>query len=272
MKKIIFLSLAICVMFFSCSQEEEQEETKLANLIIQKSDWKTAVLANEIVDSQRTISHYEFDIQELNKLISNEKVTYIWFDLGLDTKNSIVFTATGVNQRDEIVGQVSSKAILVHDYQADFSVFRRVKDIELDAPSELTHILPNQDAYAYLMNVEKWYDNFEEYLMYEDQRVERFGLQKVVIKRILMTRYIHSMALFLGVNKKEKITTVLIGKDKNGNLLINKGDINTGGRAFDFTEPCPSACDMDCGGCAQWCDDPFWMCCIAQPPCDNDDN
>ena len=88
------------------------------------------------------------------------------------------------------------------------------------------------------------YNNFEAILDQEGQRVERFGLDAMVVKRMIMTKNIHTLGLFLGQNNKDKMTTVFISMDGNSNLLINNSaDISTVGKAFDFTRPCPTTCD-----------------------------
>jgi hypothetical protein len=62
--------------------------------------------------------------------------------------------------------------------------------------------------------------------------VERFGLDKYVVNRILNTKNTASVALLLNRDAGQKFTTVLIAKGQNGDLLIDDGkNLETGGRA-----------------------------------------
>jgi len=247
------LSLAIvfCVLLFSCSKELQEasvptetaqitEET--SQLAREATQWKTTPITQELIENQRAISHYQFDVNELKTLIDNSAVNYVWFDLGVNNKNQITFTATGEDTNEVVIAQVKSKIITTKNYQADFSIFNTVAEVYFG--EKFNHILPNKDAYEYVTSMKAAYNNFEAVLDQEGQRVERFGLDAMVVKRMLLTQNINRLGLFLGKNKKQKMTTVFIGMDANNNLLIDANtDISTGGKAFDFTHPCPTTCD-----------------------------
>ncbi|WP_298511224.1 hypothetical protein [uncultured Kordia sp.] len=261
MKKTLFTLLAMGFMICSCSDEIKEtsqiEETVGVIAKTQKVNWIDSKLTETVVNNQKKISHYEFDVKALEELVTTKDVTYVWFDLGLSKENQITFTATGeLRATGEIIAQVASKIIKEDTYKADLSIFQSVGNVPLDASKASSHILENTDAYEYITSMKKAYNTFEATLDQDGQRVERFGLDVVVIKRMLATDNIHSLALFLGKNKKQKMTTVFIGKGKKGNLLIDNGtDISTAGRAFDFTDPCPNTCD-NCGcpdGSRVWC-------------------
>lgn len=227
----------------------------------QARECKSAPITKELVKNQQNISHYEFEVNELKALVDNSAVNYVWFDLGVSNKNQITFTATGVGINDNVVVQVTSMIVTTNSYKADFSIFSSVKDVPI-GNNEFNHILKNKEAYKYLTSMKKAYRDFEALLDQEGQRVERFGLDVMVVKRMLMTQNIHTLGLFLGKNNKEKMTTVFIGMDQDRNLLINTStDESTSGKAFDFTHPCPSDCDAPLTVCAQYCDSPWWMCC-----------
>ena len=268
MKKTYFgLLIALGITVGACQQDEATvrtekataSKTQTSKLMRQANAWKTTPISKELVQNQQNISHYAFDVHDLQTLIDNSTVNYVWFDLGVNAKNQITFTATGEDVNDAIVGQVTSKIISTQTYQADFSVFNRVEDVSFG--NEFNHILPNKDTYQYVTSMKVAYNNFEAILDQEGQRVERFGLDAMVVKRMLMTKNINTLGLFLGKNKKEKMTTVFIGMDQGNNLLIDAStDISTAGRAYDFTRPCPPDCG-DSPKCAQYCDSPWWMCC-----------
>ncbi|WP_046755822.1 hypothetical protein [Kordia jejudonensis] len=252
MKKFFFTAAALAGMFlFSCSEElKENTENVIATELLtktQKTNWVDTKISNEIINNQKSISHYEFNVNELKELVGNENVSYVWFDLGLNDANQITFTATGESTSGYTVMQVSSKIISTNEYKEDFSVFTRVGNVALNTNPELDHILQNSDAYEYLTEMKKAYDDFEETLDQEGQRVERFGLDVIIVKRMLMTHDINSLGLFLGKNKQGKMTTVFIGKDKNDNLLIDaQAAESTAGMAFDHTLPCPQQCGCTC--------------------------
>ena len=239
------LAIAFSMLLFSCSQElqESSELNETANLLRQAKEWKTTPITQELVENQQNISHYEFEVNALKTLVDNLAVNYVWFDLGINNKNQITFTATGVDTNDNVVAQVTSMIVATSAYQADFSIFNRVQDVPI-GNNTFNHILKNKDAYKYLGSMKSGYNNFEAILDQEGQRVERFGLDDMVVKRMLMTKYIHTLGLFLGKNNKVKMTTVFIGMDQSKNLLIDTStDESTSGKAFDFTRPCPTTCD-----------------------------
>ena len=249
--KLTYLRLSIAIVFsvllFSCSQElqETSEFNETTNLLRQAKEWKTTLITQELVENQQNISHYQFDVNALNALTEKEAVNYVWFDLGANNKNQITFTATGVDTNDNVVAQVTSMIVATSTYQADFSIFNRVQDVPV-GNNTFNHILKNKEAYKYLASMKYGYNNFEAILDQEGQRVERFGLDAMVVKRMLMTKNINTLGLFLGKNNKEKMTTVFIGMDQDKNLLIDTSiDESTSGKAFDFTSPCPSECDRD---------------------------
>ena len=154
---------------------------------------------------------------------------------------------------------MASKIVATKTYRADFSVLNKVKDVSFG--DQFNHILPNKDAYQYVTSMNDAYRNFEVILDQGEQRVERFGLDAMVVKRMLMTKNINTLGLFLGINKKEKMTTVFIGMDSNNNSLINAStDVSYAEKVFDGTLPCPDACD-ECKACVQYCDSPWGMCC-----------
>jgi len=250
------------MLLFSCSQElqENSDTTESTNLLRQARERETTPISEELVENQQNISHYEFEVNALKILVENPAVNYVWFDLGVNAKNQITFTATGEDVNDAIVGQVASGIVATKTYQADFSIFNRVKEVSFG--DQFNHMLTNKDAYQYLTSMQEGYNNFEAILDQEGQRVERFGLDAMVVKRMLMTKNIHTLGLFLGKNNQEKMTTVFIGMDKENNLLIDAStDISTAGKAFDFTAPCPNDCEVAINVCAQYCDSPWWMCC-----------
>ena len=257
------LAIAFSMLFFSCSQElqETPELNETHDLLRQAKEWKTTPITQELVKNQQNISHYEFEVNALKALVDNSTVNYIWFDLGINNKNQITFTATGVDTNDNVVPQVTSMIVATDTYHADFSIFNRVQDVPI-GDNTFNHILKNKEAYRYLASMKQGYNNFETILDQEGQRVERFGLDAMVVKRMLMTKSINTLGLFLGKNNKEKMTTVFIGMDQDKNLLIDTStNESTSGKAFDFSEPCPNTCDEPFTICAQYCDSPWWMCC-----------
>ncbi len=110
----------------------------------------------------------------------------------------------------------------------------------MEDPTVANHILSNGDAYLYITSMREGYENLEESLDHGGMRVERFGMETIVVKRMLQTNNIHSLALFLGKNNTHKMTTVFVGKDSYGNLLIDANSpSSTAGRVYDLTTPCP---------------------------------
>ena len=259
MKNKVFIPLFMMLIFFSCSEENESDvvTVETANLETQKTRWKAAAITDELLVQQQHISHYEFNVFDLQSLIDDRYIVKVWFDIGLTDDNRITFTATGENEYGEVIGEVPSQAINQQRSKTDFSIFNSTREVTFDIAPEQSHILPHQDAYRYLTSVKRTAIDFEQSLLQDGQRVERFSLNPGIVQRILNTKNIHSLALFPAQNDKEKLTTVFIAKDKGGNLLIDDSqDITTAGRAFDFTTPCPNNCGQGCQGelvCVSYC-------------------
>lgn len=230
------------MLLFSCTQENVKPETNsLANLSQEQNNWKSAAISSEIIENQKQISHYEFNLLAMQDLINTEEVSYIWFDLGINQQQQITISATAVNTEDVFLGEVASTIINTKEYQTNFSIFNSKENLDTQKSSKESHILSNRDAYNYLEKGAASFTNFEATLTYDTFRIERFGINALVIKQILQTKGVNTLALFLGINNLGKRTTVLMAKDSTGNLLIN----NTNARAFDFTNPCPPYCDPD---------------------------
>lgn len=276
MKKLFWTLCSVMILLGSCSEDTSvTPENTTADLTLQHSEWKTAALTNDVITNQQSISHYEFDATQLSKLITQEEVTYVWFDLGLNTKNQITFSARGANKMNETNhGEITSEIISATKNTTETSILQQTKGAETGYTVKETHIISNEDAYNYITSMDKTYNSnsFEKGFRKQGVRVERIGFDAVIIQRILNTKGAESIALFLGVNKKQAFTTVLIAKDKNGKLLINNStDLQTSGRAFDegHRRPPPPSGQPSCGGCAEYCDWPIWVCCIAEPPCED---
>lgn len=265
MKEKVTMLIAACLLMISCSQESKKS-SELTTIAIetQKDLWRKTAITPKIVENQRKISHYQFDIYELQQLINRNGVSFIWFDLGLNENSQMTISATGQDRDKLVIGQVQSKIISTDHYTTDLSIFQKVGGVP-SRTNRLNHMLSNDDAFQYLNDMQKAYNQFEETLQHDGERVERFGLDALVVRRILMTTNIHSLGLFLGKNNEQKMTTVFIGKDKNGTLLIDdSSDLDGALSAFDFTSPCPDACE-DCRECVQRCESPWWMCCKDKP-------
>ncbi|AXG71537.1 hypothetical protein KORDIASMS9_03794 [Kordia sp. SMS9] len=145
----------------------------------------------------------------------------------------------------EIIAQVPSQIITTDKYKLEISIFKKIGDKTSNELQEVTHILKNSEAFEYLTKMQNSYDNFEAIIDQSGQRIERFGLDANVVQRILHIDNIHSLGLHLGVNNNQKMTTVFIGKDKHGKLLLggNTKNINDEGDPFDFSKPCPNDCN-----------------------------
>jgi len=245
MKKYIFSAAGAFLLLLSCSQETT-EKIEEANLTVQKNNWKTGVILQEIADNQQQISHYEFDVNALNELIADTRVTFVWFDLGLNDENQITFSATGVDGEDIIIGELPSFIISTQKYQADFSALKVMQDVRTEGVPPMDHILTSDDAYQYLTGTGRSLIDLENALTQEGFRVERFGYDVAIVKRMLLTHDIDRLALFFGTNKNQKLTTVFIAIDKYDELIIDANmDAPTSGRAFDFSLPRPPCCSPE---------------------------
>lgn len=241
MKKTI-LCAAVMLLMVSCQKENTQEETNGMSKT-QKENWLTANLDAKFAGFQKQVTAYLFPTEELDKLVNTADVEEVRFLLGYED-NTIQVEIKGVDKTGKKLGIVKSTILKDNHYENSLAELNKLRVNTTKKRSLLLNehlLLPNY-AYAW---IEAWQDklnsvsNLDETLSYEGARFHYYAMEASVIKE-MTSKGSKNVGLFLGLNPKGKVTTILINLDKNNEIrkasLTAKTD---GDDVYDTSRPCP---------------------------------
>ena len=250
--KQLFLALCAFLVLSSCSEQETNLEVPLDGFSFAKQNWQQNTLSSSFFENQSKISHYTFSKKDLALSLSDPNLSNFRFVLGLE-KDQIIIKLIGVNHLGEEISTVSSYANRSLDsYTASIESLEnsgfQYSKAKLENPIVGKHLLSYSSSYDY---ISQWNEALQsrdiENLITDDGiRFKYYSLEKEVVLDMLSTDRVASIGLFLGLNAENKLTTVFLTKDSLDNLIVhplNKNDVGEGGNAYDFTNPCPDACD-----------------------------
>lgn len=223
---------------------------------IQKN-WNDKELDITFYNNQSVLSHYHINTDELHNILQNESVIKFRFILGLNENQELEIEIAGIDDNGKIISSFTSIKNTSSYYKASIDSLNNSSYKYINASNSSTHLLPYKTAYEYINKWEKAIQQkqIESLISYEGKRIRYFSLPKQIVSDMTASSNVSAIALFLGVNEKEKLTTVFIQKTYNGNLLLKKEhhffgpttngneDDDNEGNIYDFTEPCPSLCD-----------------------------
>lgn len=247
-KKLLMAFFAIAVLT-ACSEQETNSTESLDSFTIAKKNWQERTLTSSFFENQGKVSHYSFSKKEVQSTLTNPNITDFRFVLGLEN-DQIIINLVGVSYYGEEMTSISSIPNFNSDLYAtplkslQNNPFQYSK-ARLEAPIIGKHLLPYDLTYTYINNWHKTLSsgNIEEMITDEGIRFRYYSLEKEVIAEMISRENTESIALFLGLNSENKLTTVFLKKDKENLLILNTGERNLDGDSLDFTTPCPSACD-----------------------------
>lgn len=247
MKKAI-LSVALVTLFFmsSCQKESAQEESKVVTTE-QKENWLTATLDSKFASSQKQVTAYLFPADKMEALVKTPNVTTVRFVLGY-ADHTIQISVTGVDKSGKKLGTVSATVLKESNYDGKLSKLNQLTVSKTNKRTALlnAHSLLPKDAFA---GIEAWQQklsavaDLEEVTSYEGVRFRYFSLESEVILAMVDSGNAANIGLFLGLNTKGKVTTVLIGLDKNNEIKKTTPTSKEAAAVYDFSLPCPPTGD-----------------------------
>lgn len=222
-----------------------------------QKNWKTSELTSTFYSNQATLSHYEIDAEKLREISSITSVSKFRFMLGLNWNQQLQIEVVGVDQKGVVLGSFYSIINTNNNIKSNLDQLQ-YSNYTYNTNSTLSltdkHLLPYKNAYTYINNWEKALQEhrIEALITYNNERIRYFSMPKEVVQKMVASQKVTSIALFLGLNNKNKLTTVFIQKNSTGYLLLNNSynksttdPSNTEGNIYDFTSPCPDICSDD---------------------------
>ncbi|MFH6944680.1 hypothetical protein [Flavobacterium sp. FlaQc-50] len=247
MKKITLCATLIALFFMtSCQKENTQEESKAMSKE-EKENWQTANLDAKFATSQKKVTAYLFSTSEMATLVKTPNIKEVRFLLGY-ADNTIQISIIGVDKSGKELGIVNPTILKESNYQEKLSRLNAlsISETEMRSPIVEEHLLLPKDALA---GIEAWQEKLKSVsdlnaiTSYEGSRFCYFSLEADVVAAMVDHEDIVNIGLFLGLNPKGKVTTILIGLDKNNAVKEFAqgitGGINIAVSIFDGVRPCP---------------------------------
>lgn len=222
MKKRNFcIALMTLFVAFSCQKDASQDDGSLNSVSNKKENWLKADLNTEFASSQKQVTAYLFPTEKLDKLVNTPNVEEIRFVLGY-VDNTIQIEVTGVDKSGEKLGSVESTVLKDISVQNNLVELKKLTVNTTKKRSLLLneHILVPSYAFAW---IDAWQEklstvsDLDEVLSYEGTRFRYYSLEAGVVKEMTSEKSAN-VGLFLGLNPKGKVTTILINLDKNNGI------------------------------------------------------
>ncbi|WP_337967094.1 hypothetical protein [uncultured Flavobacterium sp.] len=244
MKRTSLLGVAlIALLMFSCQKENSQESSSAVSKVEQEN-WQTAKLDAKFAASQKQVTAYLFPTDAMSKLVETPNVEYVQFVLGY-SDNTLQIKVIGVDKTGKEFASVDSK-ILSETSDTDKLSALKVSTSKTSKGSTLLNnhlIFPN----VALDGINAWQkklstvSNLDEVLSYEGARFKHYTLEAAIIADMLQNKNTANIGLFLGLNPVGKVTTFLIGLNKNNSIkeVSFTGKEASSNEVYDGARPSP---------------------------------
>lgn len=249
MKKNIF-SLFVLLSLVSCQKEEIKTElTDEAGFTIFKKDWMTSKLDSGLPKSNGNTICYLFSKSDIKYLQASSQLKKIRFVLGL-TDGRLDLKMQGVGIKGSSLGVVNS--IIDSDQKISRQLLQLASSKKQFISSNVIinqHLLNPALAFDY---IKKWdtglvqNKDLNATVSYDNVRINYFSIEREIIDDITKFSGFEHLGVLLGVNLEGKLTTVLLGLDKDGNFAVFSDEAKDSDDIpplFDFTKPCPNTCN-----------------------------
>lgn len=249
MKRINFYIAVIGIfVMFSCQKGTSQDEINTTTAS-QKNNWLNANLDDKFASSQKEVKSYLFSSQDFSKLTSTPDVHHLRFVLGYEN-GVIKIDAAGVNSAGKEINRINSKVLFASSNQDKLT---DLNEVTIDLTSKRTailnkHLLSPKTAFT---GIEAWQKKLEkvqdlnEVTSYDGLRIRSYAMETEVITSILNKAGIEKVGLFLGLNSEGKMTTILVGLDKDNNIKKASATSKIVDGVYDFSEPSPPCTSDD---------------------------
>lgn len=242
-KTSLYSAVAIALLMFSCQKENSQENSSQVSKVEQEN-WQTAKLDAKFADSQKQVTAYLFPSDAMSKLVETPNVEFVQFVLGY-SNNTLQIKVIGVDKTGKEFASVDSN-ILKETSDADkLSVLKESNSKTSKGTALLNKHLISPDVA--LEGIKAWQGklkavtDLDEVLSYEGTRFKYYSLEAAIIADMLKNKNTSNIGLFLGLNSVGKVTTILIGLDKNNSIKktsLTSKEASTS-EVYDATRPCP---------------------------------
>ncbi|WP_426484068.1 hypothetical protein [Flavobacterium sp. 2] len=245
-KTTLFGFAGAAIIMFSC-QKDNSLDNGSAVLAKEQENWLTASLDANFANSQKQVTAYLFSTDELSKLVKTPNVENVQFILGY-SENTLQFKAIGVDKSGKELVSVDSNILKDPSFDDKLAKLENGETSKTDKGSALLneHLMLSKEAYDGIVawqNKLKTVTDLNEVTSYEGARFQHYSLEAAVIAEMLKGHNTANIGLFLGLNEKGKVTTILIELDKNnaikskssftGKTMDNPEDV------YDGTRPSP---------------------------------
>ncbi|WP_281232167.1 hypothetical protein [Flavobacterium gelatinilyticum] len=246
MKNTILCAAMAAMLFAVSCQKDNSQEDNSAISKAQKQDWLTADLNSEFADSQKKVTAYLLPVEDVAKLINTPDVLNVRFVLGYEN-NTIQIDVVGVDKEGNELGTVKSKILKEADYGTELAKLNQLSVSKTKKRTALQneHLLSPQAAFA---GIEAWQQklntvsDLNEITSYNGDRFVHFTLEAEVLQAMI-NKSSANIGVFLGLNPKGKVTTILVGLDKNNAVkkasLTSKEELGDDDDVYDGVRPSP---------------------------------
>ena len=248
--KHLCIALLALIAISACSENETPPVQSIEINAVAKQTWQNARFSSAFFENQKNVSHYSFDKKTIQRALEVSSLNHFRFVLGLEG-DQIQITMVGINDLGEEIIDINATPYLDPGYYHKSIQSMKTSPFEYSRARKNTpivgkHLLSYSATYDYVTQWKEALQNrdIEEIITNNGIRFRYYSLEKEVMADMIAQDNVESIALFLGLNADKKLTTVFLQKDFSDSLIINDGFRNgEGGGSFDFTSPCPDACD-----------------------------
>ncbi len=244
MKRTSLLGVAlIALLMFSCQKENSQENSSSVSKVEQEN-WQTAKLDAKFAASQKQVTAYLFPTDAMSKLLETPNVEYVQFVLGY-SDNTLQIKVIGVDKTGKEFASVDSKILKDASDTDKLSALKTSSGKTSKGTALLNEHLISPDVALDAINT--WQkklsavSDLDEILSYEGARFKHYTLEAAIVADMLQNKNTTNIGLFLGLNPVGKVTTYLIGLDKNNSIKKTSFAGKTAGASdvYDGSRPCP---------------------------------
>ncbi|PIF31087.1 hypothetical protein CLU81_1561 [Flavobacterium sp. 9] len=239
----LFGAALIALLMFSCQKENSQENSSVVSKVEQEN-WQTAKLDAKFAASQKQVTAYLFPTDAMAKLVETPNVEFVQFVLGY-SDNTLQIKVIGVDKAGKEFASVDSEILSETSDIDKLSSLKASTSKTIKETTLLNEHLISPDVALDAINA--WQkklntvSDLDEVLSYEGARFKHYTLEAAIVADMLKNKKNVNIGLFLGLNPVGKVTTFLIGLDKNNSVkktsLTSKEDSEDD--VYDGSRPSP---------------------------------
>ncbi len=244
MKRTSLLGAAlIALLMFSCQKENSQENSSAVSKVEQEN-WQTAKLDAKFAASQKQVTAYLFPTDAMSKLVETPNVEFVQFVLGY-SDNTLQIKVIGVDKAGKELASVDSEILKDASDTDKLSALKTSSSKTNKGTALLNEHLISADVA--LDGINTWQkklsavSDLDEILSYEGARFKHYSIESAIIVDMLKNKNTANIGVFLGLNPIGKVTTFLIGLDKNNSIkkISSTSKVADAGDVYDGTRPSP---------------------------------